>query len=414
MAVSFGFALNDVLDASTPLDTEVVGVGEALGRVLARSVTALRDDPPFDRSAMDGYALRAQDVGEDGCNLRVVASIFAGDTAADIELRSGEAARIMTGAPVPIGADAIQIVENTTGIEDSPTVQVLRPVNPGANIRRRGEIARVGDVIVDGAGHIDPERLAVIVGTGYTEVQVYRQPKVRVFATGDELVGTGSPVGSGQLVESNRTLVAALCKRAGAIVSVGGILPDDPEALAAALDASGDFDVLVLSGGVSVGDKDFVAPTLVKHGVTVRLHGVAIQPGKPLLVGKRGPGLVFGLPGNPVSAAVTARLFLVPALLRLQGIVHPLPPLLRLPVRGSLPPGGSRVMLAPALVECVNGRLTVAKLATRGSADAVHHSRRNAFLVRPINAPAINTGESVYVIMDSLGSGGEIADYLEI
>ncbi|NUN14958.1 MAG: molybdopterin molybdotransferase MoeA [Myxococcales bacterium] len=413
MALSFGFALKTVLSSSNPLEPETVDIAGALGRVLACPVTAIRDDPYFDRSAMDGYALRSGDIDADGSNLNVVCSIFAGDPLPQFELVKGEAARIMTGAPVPNGADAVQIVENTISKPGSKTVQILRPVSPGANIRKRGEIARVDDVIVEAGSVVDEERSAVIVSAGYTHVNVFRRPSVRVLATGDELVEPGVPLASGQLYESNRTLIAALCKQAGAIVSVGNIVPDDPRALAEAIEASIDFDVLVLSGGVSVGDKDMVAGVLENQGVTIQFHGVSIQPGKPLLFGKRGQGIVFGLPGNPVSAAVTAKLFLVPALLRLQGIEDPLPPVLRMPVRASLHPGGQRLFLAPAAVECVNGHFEVAKISTQGSADAVHHARRNAFLVRPANAPAANSGDGVSVIMDSLRTGGNIADYLD-
>jgi molybdopterin molybdotransferase len=312
--ITVAAARDRVLSAVRPLESEQVPVAEALDRVLAADVLAAADVPPFASSAMDGYAVEA---GPSGRELVLVAESRAG-APSDRSLRSGEAIRISTGAAVPSGATAVIPQEE---VELGDGVIVLGAEAPAGNhIRSAGEVMRSGAPVLARGARVGPAELGAAVAAGVGELQVTRCPRVRVLATGDELREPGAALRPGEIHNSNGPMLVALASRCGARAEPPSRLPDDraatQEGLAGALDSA---DVVIVSGGVSVGPHDHVKPALATLGVEEVFWGVALQPGKPTWFGTRDGHLVFGLPGNPVSAAVTFSLFVAPGLAALQG-----------------------------------------------------------------------------------------------
>ena len=309
-----------VLRAVRPLASEAVPIADALGRVLARDVIASRDVPPFSNSAMDGFALVA---GPAGRSLAVVGESRAGRPA-DRAVGDGEAIRISTGAVVPAGADAVVRVEDTA--ESNGRVEVREAVAPGDNLRAPGEDVPKGATVLTAGTKLGPAELGVAVSAGVAELSCARRPRVAVLATGDELVEAGKALAPGQIHNTNGVALAALAARAGAEVVLQATVADDraatDAALAGALDAA---DVVLVSGGISVGPHDHVKPALTGLGVQERFWRVELKPGRPTWFGVRGDTLVLGLPGNPVSAFVTFVLFAAPALRALQGAPALLP-----------------------------------------------------------------------------------------
>jgi len=315
--IPFDDALEIVLREARPLPAEEVALAEVTGRVLAEDVAADRDLPPFDRAAMDGYAVRAEDVAAAPVALEVVGEVRAGEWP-EVVVGPGQAVRIMTGAPVPSGADAVQQVERTRPLDEF-RVTVEAAVGAGTNVAPRGAEARAGETLLSAGRVIDPPSVAVLASAGQDRVRVARRPVVAVLVTGDELVDVASRPGPGQIRNSNGPAVAAQARLAGADVRLLGVAPDRQEAIAEALRAGLDADVLVVSGGVSAGDYDLVEPALLDLGAMFLFTKVAIKPGAPLVFGRLGRALVFGLTGNPVSAQATFDLFVRPALLKMQG-----------------------------------------------------------------------------------------------
>jgi molybdopterin molybdotransferase len=301
-----------------PLGPEPVAIDLALGRILAEDVASDVDLPPFDNSAMDGYAVVAGPAAE----LPVIAESRAGAPAA-VALAPGQAIRISTGAQVPEGADSVIPLERVEASDG--TVSVPRS-DPGANIRRAGEDVVAGATVLRAGAELGPAELAVLASFGRTHVLCGRRPRLAILATGDELVPPGTELGPGQIRDSNATALAALGSRAGADVVSRRHVPDDPAATVAALrEALAAADVVCVSGGVSVGPHDHVKPALAELGVEERFWRLALRPGKPTWFGRHGEhgALVFGLPGNPVSVMVTFHLFVRPALRRLAGGTAP-------------------------------------------------------------------------------------------
>jgi molybdopterin molybdotransferase len=292
-----------------------VPVARAAGRVVATPAVAVIDLPPFDSSAMDGYAVRAKDTPG---KLTVVGHSAAGKPEART-LGIGEAIVISTGAVVPAGADAVVPVERTSG-----NVEV-EGVRSGDNVRPRGGDARAGDVVVERGDVLRPPQLGALAAAGVATVRCARRPRVAVLATGSELRAPGEPLALGEIYESNTVLLAAQIESAGADVTVHGAVSDDEGATRAALERALESDVLVTSGGVSVGPHDLVRGALAELGAEEIFWRVAVKPGKPIAFAVRGETLVFGLPGNPVSSLVGFELFVRPALLALQGARDPGP-----------------------------------------------------------------------------------------
>lgn len=288
---------------------------DARGRVLLEPVSAVRDDPPFDRSSMDGYALRSEDAVEPR-RYEVVDTIVAGGLPA-ARPGAGQASRIMTGAPVPDGADAVVPVEDCEAGEG--WVEVKRSVEKGENVRYRGENAKAGSPLFAAGRKIDALDLAIGAALGVTGATVSRKCSAFFLATGSELVPIGEEPGRGQIVNANGPMLAGLWESWGGGACEARIVPDDEGGLRSAMREGLDSDFLVLSGGVSVGDLDLVPGSLREEGVCVHFHKVAMKPGKPILFGTRDRTVVLGLPGNPVSSFVGAALFLRAALRRRMG-----------------------------------------------------------------------------------------------
>jgi molybdopterin molybdotransferase len=307
-----------VLERAAPLDSERVALDQALGRVLAEEVTSADDVPGFDNSAMDGYAVRAADTdGAEATELTVVAESRAG-APADRRLQPGEAIRISTGAMVPEGADAVVRVEDTDGGGERVAIRVA--VEPGRDIRRAGEDISAGEVVLRPGAGLGPAEVGVLASVGVSEVECARRPRVSVLTTGDELQEPGAPLRPGAIRNSNTYSVSALVRSAGAELVGAEVVRDDAAATREALRRGLDGDVVVVCGGVSVGEHDHVRPALAELGVDEAFWGVALRPGKPTCFGVAPSGcLAFGLPGNPVSAMVTFQLFVRPAIRAMLG-----------------------------------------------------------------------------------------------
>jgi len=312
--ITIAEARERVLRAAQPLGTERVAIADAHGRVLAADLTASGDVPPFPCSAMDGYAIVQGDAGR---TLMVVGESRAGTPSATA-LADGSAMRISTGAAIPDGATAVIPQENVEVRGDTIVTQAR--VMPGDHVRGAGEDMRSGETVLRAGVTMGAAELGAAVSAGAAELTVYRRPRVQVLCTGDELRAPGEPLGPGEIHNSNAPMLDALAASEGASAAAAQRLPDDPAAtesgLASALDAA---DVVIVTGGVSVGPHDHVKPALARLGVEEVFWRVALQPGKPTWFGRRGDVLVFGLPGNPVSAVVTFSLFVRPALAALQG-----------------------------------------------------------------------------------------------
>lgn len=308
-----------VLEHARPLARETVDLDHAAGRVLAADARAAVDLPPFPSSAMDGFAVRASDTPG---RLRVVARVAAGRPSPHA-LSPGEAAGIATGAVVPEGADAVVPVESTS--DEGGSVNVPGAVARGSHIRPRGGDTRAGDVVLAAGAALGSAQVAALAAAGIARVVCHRQPRVAVLTTGTELRAPGDVLGPGEIYESNGRMLEVALHAAGAIVTRLASIADDEDAHRASLEQALAADVTVTSGGVSVGPHDLVRRVGAALGVEEVFWGVAMRPGKPLSFAVRGATLVFGLPGNPVSALVGATLFVVPALRALQGASSPGP-----------------------------------------------------------------------------------------
>jgi len=392
----------DIVLAHTPaLPSEEVVITDALGRVLAEDVRADLDMPPFDRSAMDGYAVRAADAAFAPVTLEVGGRIRAGEFSAR-PLAAGQAVQIMTGAPVPPGATAVQQVEKTRAVDGGRKVEILSPVETGQNIARQGSEVRAGDEVLARGQVLDPAAIAVLAAVGKGRLRVGRRPTVSAVVTGDELVDVWETPTRGKIRNSNGYALVAQARWAGADVRSLAVVPDVPDRIAEAMREGFDSDVLVLSGGVSEGAFDLVEEVLARFDVGLFFTKVAIKPGAPLVFGRRGDKLVFGLPGNPVSAQVTFDMFVRTALLRMQGARTVLRPTVDVVLLEAVKNRSGRKAYLPARVRSEEGRLVGRPVASMGSADIVAHARANALVVLEASRTRAESGETVPALL--LGS----------
>ncbi|MBM3293391.1 MAG: molybdopterin molybdotransferase MoeA [Candidatus Aminicenantes bacterium] len=310
-----------VLAAAKPLPVELIPLAEAPGRTLARDVKAREDIPPFAKATMDGYAVRAEDTratAAGSVELTVTEDLPAGRTSRRA-VGPGQAVRIMTGAPLPRGADAVVMVEDTEKPGEGGKVKIGRGVRAGDNIGLAGEDVRKGELVLERGSVLGPADIGMLAALGRPRVPVVRRPKLAVISTGDEIVEPGENPARGQIRNSNGWALSALALNAGAEAYYLGIAGDKGSSLRTKIRRAESTDILVLSGGVSVGDYDLVKGELRTLGVRPVFWGVHIKPGKPVFFGLRGRQLVFGLPGNPTSAMVTFFLFVQPAVERMLG-----------------------------------------------------------------------------------------------
>jgi molybdopterin molybdotransferase len=378
-------ALALVLEWVQPLSGEDVSVARAAGRVIAEPAVAVTDLPPFDSSAMDGYAVRAADTpGE----LTVVGHSAAGHPEARV-LGAGEAIVISTGAVVPDGADAVVPVERTSG-----EVKV-ESVGPGENVRPRGGDARDGDVIVEQGAVLRPAQLGALAAAGVAMVRCTRRPRVSVLATGSELRAPGEVLAPGEIYESNTVLLTAQLESTGAEVTVLEAVGDEERATRAALELGLESDVLVTSGGVSVGPHDLVRGALADLGAEEIFWRVAVKPGKPIAFAVRGETLVFGLPGNPVSSLVGFELFVRPALLALQGARDPGPAYLPGLLGAAVERNAHRDELVRARTRIDDGAVVLDPLTGQESHMIVRSAAASALVLVPRGTGALAAGAQV-------------------
>jgi molybdopterin molybdotransferase len=321
--ISVDEAQRIVLERAKRLDSERVPIERAAARVLAEPVAALVDLPPFPSSAMDGYALRSADTADPSTRLPIVARIAAGSPT-DRALAPGEAMAISTGGAVPEGADAVVPLELVE--ESDEAIGVPEPVAQGANVRERAGDVSAGDIVLEPGARLGPAQVAALAAAGVSEVQCSKRPRVGILVTGSELRQPGEPLGAGEIYESNGLLLATALQLAGAVPAQLGVVADDADEHERAMErALLGFDMLVTSGGASVGPHDLVRATQAKLRVEELFWGVSVKPGKPVAFGVRRDHLVFNLPGNPVSVLVTFELFVRPAVNVLLGVPDPLP-----------------------------------------------------------------------------------------
>ncbi len=383
-----------LLALARPLQSERVALADAAWRVLAEDAVAPANVPAFDASTMDGYAVRAAEV-VGGKAMPVVGESRTGEVPPP--LREGTAMRIFTGAPVPAGADTVIPQEEAT--RDGEDVTFVAAAHPRACVRHAGDDLRKGDVALRRGTRLGPGALSVLASLDATSALVGGAPRVTVLATGSELRDPGGPGEPGTIPESNTIAIAAIARRAGAIVEVRRPAKDDAdttrEAVASALEGC---DVLVTIGGVSVGVHDHVRPALEANGVTLDFWRVAIKPGKPLAVGTRGETVTLGLPGNPASAMVTFSLFGVPVLRALQGDARPLPSVLRARLADGVTRTPGRLEFARATL-VREGDDWQAKLSPhQASGSALGIARADAFALLPADAASLPSGAVVDVI----------------
>jgi len=393
-----------ILGDLEPLPGEWVSLEQGLGRSLVEPVLATRTQPPWDNSAMDGYAVRSEDIQGTPVVLAVVDVVHAGGAPRKAVGR-GQAVRIMTGAPMPPGADAVVIQERTTALagEGLGRVEVQQAVAPRANVREAGEDARAGDVLLEAGSALGIPELALLSGQGFSLVLVPRRPRVAILATGDELCRPDEPP-EGRIVDTNSLALALGVHRAGGLPTLLGIARDRPGEVEARLTEALEHDVVLTSAGASVGERDFVRPALHQLGVTMDFWKVAIKPGKPLAFGRRGRTRVFALPGNPTSALVTFELFVRPALLRLLGWRQPLP----LPVRGrsstDLKKSAGLAHFVRVTTTWREGELWAEPLATQTSGAVRSAASATHLLHFPMDAMNLRAGEPVELIPVSWGA----------
>ena len=375
-------ALRIVLDG-VPAPREVeVPLAEALGAALARDVASDLDLPPFDRAMMDGYAVRSADPSP----LRVVEERGAGHVG-ERSVEPGTCVKVMTGAPVPAGADAVQQVEKTR--RDGDRVPLLEPAGPGQHITPRGAEMRSGATALRAGHRVGPAEAGILAALGRVRVPVRARPRVAILATGDELVAPDATPGPGRIRNSNSAMLTAQVRALGLPCDDLGAVGDDRDALAAGIREGMSRDLLLLSGGVSAGDYDLVVPALEAAGVSLRLHKVAIKPGKPFCFA---PG-VFGLPGNPVSAFVIFEVFVRPYLGRCQGL-DLARPRVRAVLGKAFPKPIERLQMVPARLRAG----AVDPVPWKGSGDLFALSRANAFIIIPPRT-AYEAGAEVEVMV---------------
>ena len=390
-------AIQIVLRHTTPLGTEAVALSQTLNRILAADIIADTDLPPFDRAQMDGYAIRAADVAQTPARLQIVGESAAG-AGWHHEMKGGEAVRIMTGAPVPKGADAVQQVELTR--EDKDSVEILAPVSAGRSVVPQASEIKAGETVLRAGEQINAAMIATLASFGYAEVKVAQRPRVTVMATGSELVDVHQKPARDQIRDSNNYTIEAYAAQSNAAVARLPLAGDDTEDLKRIIRQGAEgSDVLITSGGVSMGVYDFTKAALKELGAEIFFERVALRPGKPMVFARLGNSLVFGLPGNPVSVAVTFNLFVRPALRAMQGATETTLPqehaVLTRDVKGS----ADRESYLPAILFTNDkGTLLAEPLKWGGSSDFVGFAKATALINVPAGEKSIAAESLVQIV----------------
>lgn len=374
---------------------ETAPLPEAAGRVLAETIRADRDYPPFPRSVRDGFAVRAADLpGDVPGELRVIGEARAGDVFAGV-VGKGEAVEIMTGAPLPDGADAVVMVEHTERAGER--VRIARTAKPGDNFVPRGSEARGGDAVLQPGVRIGYAEVALLAGVGHLSAQVYRRPRVAIIPTGDEIVEPGETPAAHQIRNSNAASLAVQVSRAGGLPEIVGIARDNYESTRALVKRGLEADLLLLSGGVSAGKYDIVEKVLAEFGAEFFFDRVQLQPGQPLVFGRAQGKFFFGLPGNPGSTMITFEVIARAAIERMQGIAEPALPLLRAKLTQPFHQKTGLTRFLPARLS--DDGKCIEPAPTQGSGDVPALARANAFLVTEPDRETWAAGEDIRVLL---------------
>jgi molybdopterin molybdotransferase len=398
--ISVAEAIQIVRQQTQSLATERVDLPNVLGRVLAADVVADSDLPPFDRSQMDGYAVRAEDAKAAPVRLRIVGESAAGRGWHN-QVGEGEAVRIMTGAPVPAGADSVQQVELTHELKDRTVVELLETVELGKSIVKRGSEIKAGEVVLNAGMTINAAMMAVLAAFGYAHVEVFRKPRVAVLATGTELVPVDQEPGQDQIRDSNNYSISSYAQLAGAVVERMPLTADETSLLKHQIAAAAErCDLIVTSGGVSMGVYDVTKAALKELDAEIFFERIALRPGKPTVFARLPNGtLVFGLPGNPVSVSVTFNLFARVALLAMQGATEPALKRETAALARSVKGTTDRESYLPAqLTTNDDAQLIAFPLKWGGSSDFVAFALTTALVVVPANVKEIEAGSLVSVV----------------
>ncbi|GHU27772.1 molybdopterin molybdenumtransferase MoeA [Betaproteobacteria bacterium] len=392
-------AQTSVLSRIAPVGAEEIPLQQALGRVLAEDIRANRDLPPYDISAMDGYAVKSADIVDAAAApklLTVIEDIRAGDMPR-LALQTGQCARIMTGAPVPAGADTVVRVEDTQA-RPGDQVEISVPTPAATDIRVRGENMRQGDVVLAAGTEIQPGSVGVLATVKRAMVKVYRKPRVAILSSGDELEALSDPFNPDKIPDANSYTLMAQAQALGITPACLGIARDDPDELAGYLRQGLEYDVLLVSGGTSVGVHDHVRPTLEKLGVSMHFWRVRMRPGHPVAFGSSGRAFVFCLPGNPVSSMVCFEQFVLPALRRLCGhqrlFRRMIPARLTRPVKSR---AGRAEFVRVTLAYDLDGGYTATPAGAQSSGDLLAMARADGLLVVPAASKGVSVGETVPV-----------------
>ena len=391
--ISVEQALENVLNLVTPLDTETIPLSHAGGRILAQTVAATRDQPPFASSAMDGYAVQSDDLTT-GATLNVVGTSAAG-ARYDGVVTAGNAVRIFTGAPVPTGADRILIQEDCTRIDD--TITIGDTLDTSKYIRSAGGDFKIGDMMA-APKHLGPTEVSLLAAMNIPHVTVYRKPVIALVATGDELVTVGETPDMDQIISSNNYGLKVMIEAAGGIARMLPIARDTRVELECVLDMCAGADMIVTLGGASVGDYDLVQSVAGEMGMETAFYKVAMRPGKPLMAGRLRGVAMIGLPGNPVSALVCGTVFLIPAINAMLGLPKTALPTQSATLAQDLPANRARAHYMRAVTSIEDGTLKVRTFDRQDSSLLSVLSQSNALLVRQPNDPALTTGASVQII----------------
>lgn len=402
--LEFAEALEVVLGEArkvSPGGTERVAVLDALGRALAEDVIADRDQPPFDRSTRDGFAMRAADAGRE---LRLLGQVRAGEWWRGQPVAEGEAVEIMTGAPVPEGADCVAMVEHVLAATNQVKLAEGRTIRSGENIVPRGAEARAGDVIVPAGQRLGAAEIAAAASLGYSELAVARRPRVAILATGDELVEVDRQPDAWQIRNSNSYGLAALVMEEDALAERLEIARDTAEDVERLVARGAEHDLLVVSGGVSMGKYDVVEQVLAAAGADFFFTGALIQPGKPVVFGRLprpsgGWAYFFGLPGNPVSTQVTFRLFVAPLLRALSGQARLAPTFAEAKLVTAVKGGAKVTRFLPAELRSAWDHASVEAVRWQGSGDLAANARANSYLMLPAGVDHFPAGSTVRVLL---------------
>ena len=396
--ISVNTAVKIVTDAVEPLPPKTVPFENALGFCLTEEIRSDIDMPPFNRSAMDGYAVIAEDTSSAPVELTVIENIAAGHMPTKKVLR-GQASKIMTGAAVPEGANAVVKVEETEDLSSKNLVKILRAIDKGKNISEMGEDMKMGQVVLRKGMHIRPQEIGILATVGKSRVDVFSPPTVGIISTGTELVSVESKPSTAQIRNSNGYSLAAQARRLNADVELLGTAKDTKEEISRMMRKGLQKDILILSGGVSMGEYDLVGDVMKDLSTHIYFEKVALRPGKPVIFGKKDNTFIFALPGNPVASFVTFELFIYPAIRKMMGFTafH------RTTVKASLEVEilvkRKRREYRPALLRMHNNQWHVSPVEWHGSADLLSTTRANCLLIVREDAEKLSKGQLVDVVV---------------